>query len=91
MIVTWTNQNVTNLESKASKFHILLQNIQHANHLREDEDSMSSLLQSDKELIQQEQLSTPSDQGLVCVCVCVCWGGGGGGGGSRLFHDVRTH
>lgn len=52
------------LKEELSASQIISQNIQHAYHLGEDEDSVSSLLQTDQQLVQQYQLPTAADQML---------------------------
>ena len=55
---------ICDLEGKASELHVLSKNIQHSDHLGEDQDTMASLSQANQQLVQQEQLTTASYQRL---------------------------
>lgn len=46
------------------ELHVLCQNVQHAHHLREDEDSMATSMKPSQQFVQQEQLPTASDEML---------------------------
>ena len=55
---------ICDLEGKASELHVLSKNIQHSDHLGEDQDTMAGLSQANQQLVQQEQLTTASYQRL---------------------------
>jgi len=48
----------TNLKAKPSELHVLCKDVQHPDHLWEDEDTMASLLQPHKQFVEQDQLAT---------------------------------
>lgn len=50
------------LEEELAAPQIVSKDIQHPNHLGEDEDSVAALLQTDQQLVQQNQLPTAADQ-----------------------------
>ena len=54
----------THLEQKLSALQVLGQDVQHPNHLREDEHAVATLLETYQQLVQQNQLTAASDQVL---------------------------
>lgn len=50
------------LEEELAAPQIVSKDIQHPNHLGEDEDSVAALLQTDQQLVQQDQLPAAADQ-----------------------------
>ena len=52
------------LEGEAFGLQVLCQQVQHAHHLREDEDPVARLLEAHQQLVQQNQLTTALDQRL---------------------------
>ena len=50
------------LEEELPAPQVISQDIEHPHHLREDEDSVSSLLQTHQQFVQKNQLSTATDQ-----------------------------
>lgn len=50
------------LKEELTTFEIVSQDVQHSNHLGEDENSVASLLQTHQQFVQQNQLPTASDQ-----------------------------
>lgn len=63
-MINETEEHGTNLILEMSQLEILCQDVQHPDHLREDENSMPCLLQSHQQLIEQNQLSTALHQKL---------------------------
>ena len=57
-------QNAVYLEGEVSVLEVLGKDVQHADHLWEDEDAVSSLLQPHQQLVQQDQFATRLDQCL---------------------------
>lgn len=53
-----------NLEVEVPEAHVVSQDVQHAHHLGEDEDAMSSLVETHQKLVQQVELATPTNQSL---------------------------
>lgn len=60
-MITW-KQGVVYLKEELTTFEIVSQDVQHSNHLGEDENSVASLLQTHQQFVQQNQLPTASDQ-----------------------------
>ena len=62
-----------------SQLQVLRDDVQHANHLREDEYTMPRFLQPHQELVQQDQLPTALHQALReqynihCLKWHYCW------------------
>lgn len=50
------------LEKELPTPQVFCQNVKHPYHLGEDEDSVTSLLQTHKQFVQKNQLSTTADQ-----------------------------
>ena len=55
---------ISHLKVKASQAHVVGQKVKHADHLREDENPMTCLIQTHKQFVQEVELATASDQGL---------------------------
>ena len=53
---------IQSLEGKVSELEVFPQDVQHANHLRKNEDSVLRLPEPHQELVQQQQLSTAFPQ-----------------------------
>jgi len=54
----------TYLEQKLAALEVLGQDVQHPDHLREDEDAVATLLQTHQQLVQQHQLPAAPNQVL---------------------------
>lgn len=52
------------LKEELAAPQIVSKDIQHPNHLGENEDSVATLLQTDQQLVQQNELPTAADQML---------------------------
>lgn len=50
------------LKEELAAPQIVSKDIQHPNHLRENQNSVATLLQTDQQLVQQNQLPTAADQ-----------------------------
>lgn len=59
-----THLSPAHLEEKLSAPQVLSQDVQHPDHLGEDEDSVASLFQPHQQFIQQNQLPTAADKVL---------------------------
>lgn len=52
------------LEEELPALEVLGQDVQHPDHLREDQHAVAALLQPNQQLVKQHQLSTATDQVL---------------------------
>lgn len=56
------NAECSYLKEELSAPQVVSQDIQHPDHLGEDENSVAPLFQTDQQLVQQNQLPTAADQ-----------------------------
>ena len=60
----WPSNPTTDLVNKVAELEVLCDDVEHADHLREDEHAVTRLFESHQQLVQQDQLPTALHQAL---------------------------